>query len=239
MTNLDNMLESRDIILPTKACIVKAVVFPVVMYGCESWTIKKVNAEDWCFPIVAVERILDSPLDCKGFRAVHPKGNQSWIFIGRTDAEAEAPILWPLHANNWLIGKDPDVGLPGWLRGKEFAWNIGDAGLTPGSGRSSGEGNGNPLQYSLPGKSHGQRSLVGYSPWGHKHVGQSWVAKQQTTAFAGKDWGQEEKGVKEDEMVQWHHWLNGLKFKQTLGDSEWQGSWVSYNLWGLKELDMT
>ena len=133
----------------------------------------------------------------------------------------------------------PWCRLPGWLRGKEFAWNIGDAGLTPGSGRSSGEGNGNPLQYSLPGKSHGQRSLVGYSPWGHKHVGQSWVAKQQTTAFAGKDWGQEEKGVKEDEMVQWHHWLNGLKFKQTLGDSEWQGSWVSYNLWGLKELDMT
>ena len=107
MTNLDSILKSRDITLPTRVCVVKAVVFPVVMYRCESWTIKKAECwridafQLWCWR-------LESPLDCKEIQPVHPKGNQSWIFIGKTDAEAETPILWPPDVKNWLIGEDPD-----------------------------------------------------------------------------------------------------------------------------------
>ena len=92
MTNLDSIFKSRDITLPTKVHIVKAMVFPVVMYGCE---IKKAECrridtfELWCW------RRLESPLDCKEIQAIHPKGDQSWVFIGRTDVEAETPILWP------------------------------------------------------------------------------------------------------------------------------------------------
>ena len=100
MTNVDSILKSRDIILPTKVHLVKAMFFSVVMYGCESWTIKKAECqridafELWCW------RRLLSPLDCKDVKPVNPKGNQSWIFIGRTDAKAEAPILWPPDAKN-------------------------------------------------------------------------------------------------------------------------------------------
>ena len=135
MTNLDSILRNRDITLPQKVHLVKATVFSVVMYGCESWTIKKAEHrridafELWCW-----EKTLESPLDCREIQSVHPKGNQSWIFIGRTDAEAETPILWPPDVKNWLTGKAP---------------------------------------------------------------------------HAGKDWGQEEKGMTEDKMVGWHHWLNG------------------------------
>ena len=80
--------------MPTKVCLVKALVFPVVMYGCESWTIRKLNAEKSMFYTVVLEKTLKSPLDCK-IQPVHPKGNQSLIFIGRTDAEAETPVFWP------------------------------------------------------------------------------------------------------------------------------------------------
>ena len=96
MTNLDSIFKSRDITLPTKVCVVKAMVFPVVMYVCESWTVKKAECrridafELWCW------RRLLSPLDCEEIQPVHPKGDQSWVFIGRTDVEAETPILWPL-----------------------------------------------------------------------------------------------------------------------------------------------
>ena len=110
MTNLDSILRNRDITLPTKVCLVTAMVFSVVMYGCESWTIKK--AEHWridAFWTVELERTLESPLNCKEIQPVHPKGNQFWIFIGRTDAEAETPILWPPDVKNWFIGKDPDA----------------------------------------------------------------------------------------------------------------------------------
>ena len=99
MTNLDSILKSRDITLPTKVHLVKAMVFPVVMYGCESWTVKKaehrrVDAfELWCW-----RRLLRGPLDCKDTQAVHPKGDQSWVSIGMTDPEAETLILWPPHA---------------------------------------------------------------------------------------------------------------------------------------------
>ena len=103
MTNLNNILKSKDTTLPTEVHLVKAVVFPVVMYGCESWTIKKaehrrINAfELWCW------RRLLSPLDCREIQPVHPKGNQSWVFTGRTNAEAETPILWPPEGKNQLI----------------------------------------------------------------------------------------------------------------------------------------
>ena len=90
-------IKSRDITLPTKVHLVKAMVFPVVMYGCESWTVKKAEClridafELWCW------RRLESPLDCKEIQPVHSKGDQSWVFIGRTDAKAETPVLWPPH----------------------------------------------------------------------------------------------------------------------------------------------
>ena len=100
MTNLDSILKSRDITLPTKVRLAKAMVFPVVMYGCENWTVKNAECrridtfELWCW------RRLESSLDCKEIQPVHPKGDQSWVFIGRTDVEAEAPILWPLDVKN-------------------------------------------------------------------------------------------------------------------------------------------
>ena len=131
---LDRILKSRDITLPTKVHLVKAMVFPVVRHGCESLTIKK--AEHWrsdAFELWCWRRLSRVPWTAR-------RSNQSilkeisWIFIGRTDAEAETPILWPYDEKNWLIWKDPD---------------------------------------------------------------------------AGKDWMQEEKGTTEDEMVGWHHWLNG------------------------------
>ena len=143
ITNLDNILKSRDIILPTKVHLIKAMVFPVVMFGCESWTIKKAQhwridaSEPWCW------RRLESPLDCKEIQPVHPKRDQSWVFIGRTDAEAETPILRPSDAKNSLIGKDPAagkdwrreekgttedemVGLHHWFNGHEFEQALGD-----------------------------------------------------------------------------------------------------------------
>ena len=94
MTNLDSILKSRDITLPTKVHLVKAMVFPVVMYGCESWTIKKIEHQRIdSFLTVVLEKTLEIPLDCKEIQPVHPKGDQSWVFIGRTDVEAETPIL--------------------------------------------------------------------------------------------------------------------------------------------------
>ena len=100
MTNLDSIFKSRDITLPTKVCLVKAMIFPVVMYGCKSWTVKKAERqridafELWCW------RRLLSPLDCKEIQPVYSKGDQSWVFIARTDAKAETPILWPPHAKS-------------------------------------------------------------------------------------------------------------------------------------------
>ena len=108
MTNLNSILKSSDITLPTKVHTVKAMVFPVVMYKYESWTIKK--TEHWrigCVWTVMLEKTLESPLDGKEIKSVNPKGNQPSIFIGRTNAKAEAPMLWPPDAKSWLIGKDP------------------------------------------------------------------------------------------------------------------------------------
>ena len=139
MTNLDSILKSRLITLPTKVHLIKAMVFPVVMYGCENWSYKESWApKNWCFWTVVLEKTLECPLDCKEMKQVHPEGNQSWIFIGRTDAEVEAPIFWPRDVKNWVVRKD---------------------------------------------------------------------------ANAAKDCRQEEKGTSEDEMVGWHHWLNGHEFE--------------------------
>ena len=127
----------------------------------EGWVLK-----NWCFWTVILEKTLESPLDCKELKPVNPKGNQSWIFIGRTDAEAQAQalVLWPPDAKSWLIGKDSDPG---------------------------------------------------------------------------QDRRQEEKGMTEDEMFGWHHWLKGHEFEQTLGDGEGQGSLPCCSSWGCKELDTT
>ena len=140
--NLDSVLKRRDITLPTNVHRVKVMFFLVVMYGCEDWTIKKAEGqrigafELWCW------RRLEIPLDSKEIKLVHPKGNQSWVFIRRTDAEAEAPILWPPDAKIWLIRKDPDAGKDlrqekgttedemvvwhHWLKGHEFEQAPGD-----------------------------------------------------------------------------------------------------------------
>ena len=125
---------------------------------------RKLSAEELMLLNCGLKKTLESPLDCNEIQPVHPKGDQSWMFIRRTDVKAETPILWPLDAKNWLIGKDPD---------------------------------------------------------------------------AGKDWRQEEKGMTEDEMVGWHHWLNGHEFEQTPEDSEGQGSLACCISWGCKKLDTT
>ena len=114
MTNLDSILKSRDITLPTKVHVVKATVFSssrVWMWELgykKSWELK-----NWCFWTVVSEKTLESSLNCKEIQPVHPKGDQSWVFIGWTDVEAETPILWPPDAKSWLIRKDPDAG-KGW-----------------------------------------------------------------------------------------------------------------------------
>ena len=140
MTNLDSILKSRDITLPTKVRLVKAMDFPVVMYGCgceESWAPKH-----WCFWTVVLEKTLESSLDSKENKPVNNKGNQIWIFTGRTEAEVEAPILWPPDMKSQLIGKDPNAGsdwrheekgmtedeMVGWYHrhnGHEFGWALG------------------------------------------------------------------------------------------------------------------
>ena len=121
MTNLDSVFKSRDITLLTKVCLVKAMVFPVVKYGCELDHKEGWASKNWCFWTVVLEKTLESPLDWKETKPVNPKVNQFLIFMGRTDAEA--PILWPPDAKNWLTGKDPDAEKDwgrrrrGWQRG--------------------------------------------------------------------------------------------------------------------------
>ena len=157
MTNLDSMLKSRVITLPTNIHVVKAMVFPVVMYEYESWTIKK--AKHQSFWTVVLEKTFESPLDSKKIKPVHPKGNQSWIFIGRTDAEAEAPTLWPLDVKNWLIWKDPDAGKD---------WRQEEKGTT--EDETAGwhhRLDGHEFEQAL-GVGDGQGSLVCCSPQGHK-----------------------------------------------------------------------
>ena len=172
MTNLDSVFESRDVTLLTTVRIVKAMVFPVVMYGCEIWTIKKAEHQRihafklWCW-----RRLLRVPLDHKEIKPVNPKENQPWMLTGRTDAEA--PKIWPPDAKNWLIRKDPDagkdwgqekkvmtedemmIGWHHWLNGHEFEQTLGD--------------------------SRGQRNLACCSPWGCR-VRRDLATEQQNMA---------------------------------------------------------
>ena len=163
LTNPDSILKSRDITLPTKVHLMKTMVFPVVMYGCESWTIEKVK----CWRIDAFElccwRRLMRALwtDLKEIKPVHPKGTRSCIFFGRTNAEAEAPILWPPDVKNWLIGKDPDVGKDWRQEGKGTTENemVG----------CHHQLNGHEFEQA-PGVGEGQGSLTCCSPWGRKKL---------------------------------------------------------------------
>ena len=157
MTNLDSILKIRDITLPTKVHIVRAMVFPVIMYGCESWTIKKAEWQRidafwlWCW-----RRLLRVPY-CKEIKPINPKGNQPWVFIGRTDAEA--PILWPPDVKSWLVGKDPDAGKDWRQEEKEMTED-----------EMAGQHyrlDGHEFEQT-PGDGQGQGSLVCCSSWGHK-----------------------------------------------------------------------
>ena len=158
MTNLNSILKTRDITLPTKVHLAKAMVFPIVMSGCESWTRKKAERrridafELWCW-----RRFL-SPLDCKEIQPNHPKGNQSWIFIGWTHAEAETPILWPPDTKNWLIGKDPGAGKD---------WRQEEKGKTAWDGWMASLIQWHEFEQN-PGNREGQGSLVCCSSWGCK-----------------------------------------------------------------------
>ena len=98
MTNLDGIFKSKDITLPTNVRLVKAMVFPVVMYGCESWMVKKASTKELI--LLNLEKTLEGPLDCKEIQPVHSEGDQSWVFLGRNDAKAETPVLWPSHVKS-------------------------------------------------------------------------------------------------------------------------------------------
>ena len=160
MANLDSVLKSRDITLPTKVCIVKAMIFPVVVYQCERWTIKK--TEHWWIDGAHLNcGVGENSWESLGQQdqQVHPKGNQSWIFTGRTDAEAEASILWPPDGKSQLIGKDPDSGKD-WKAGGEGddrRWDGWMASLTQW-----------PWVWQTPGDSEGQGGLACCSSWDHK-----------------------------------------------------------------------
>ena len=162
VTNLDSILKSIDIALSTKVHLVKAMVFPVVICGCESWTVKKAECwridafELWCWRRLL--RILGLQRDQNQW---FPKGNQSWIFIGKTDAEAETPILWPPDVKNWLIGKDLDTGKD---------WRQEEKGTTEDEMvRWHPQLNGHEFEQA-PGVGNGQGGLVCCSPWGRKQL---------------------------------------------------------------------
>ena len=160
MANLHCILKCRDVTLLTKVHLVKAMVFPVVMYGCKRWTIKKGLAlKNWCFGIAVLEKTLDSPLDCKEIKPVNPKGNKSWIFIGRTDAETESLILSPPDVKSYSLEKTLILGrIEGRRRRKRQRMRWLD-GIT------------NLLGMSLSsGSWWWQGSLACCSPWGHKEL---------------------------------------------------------------------
>ena len=158
MTNLDSILKSRDITLTTKVYTVKAVVFLVVVYKCESWTIKK--TEEWrtdAFKLWLLEKTLESLLDCKEIKPVNLKEINPDYSIGTTDAKVEAPILWPPDAKNWPTGKDPDAGQD---------WEQEEKGTTEDKMiERHHQLNEHEFEQSL-GHSEGQESLACYSPWG-------------------------------------------------------------------------
>ena len=147
--------------LAEKVCTVKAMIFPVVMYGCESWTVKKAECQRIVWTVV-LEKTLENLLDSKKIKPVNPKGNQPWIFIGRTDAEAEAQILWLPDVKNWLLGKDPDAGKD-WRQ--EEKKGITEEEMVAWHHRLYG-----PEFEQALGVGDGQGSLECCSPWGHKEL---------------------------------------------------------------------
>ena len=172
MANLDSILNNRNITLPTKVHIIKAMVFPVIMYGCEGWTTKKC-----CFWTMVLEKTLESPLDCKEIQPVHPKENQSWIFIGRTDVEPEAQKFWLPDSKDRLIGKDSDAGKD-WRQEKGMTvdemigWHLWL--------------DGHEFEQPL-GVGDGQGSLVCYSPWGCKELGTTeWLNWTDGSHYLGR-----------------------------------------------------
>ena len=161
--DIDSILKSRYITLPTKVlCLVKAMVFPVVMFGCDSWTIKKAERQRiYAFELCLLEKTLENSLDSKEIKPVNPKGNLPWIFFGKTDVEAEVPILWPRDTKGQLIGKDPDSGKN---------WGQEEKGVT--EDKMVGWHhllNGHESEQTL-GNSEGQGSLACCSPWGLKEL---------------------------------------------------------------------
>ena len=162
MTNLDSVSKRRDVTLPTTVCIVKAMVFPVVIYGCEDWTIKKAEHwRNWCFQTVVLEKTLESPLDCKEIQPVHPRRDQSCVFIGRTDVDGETPIVWPPDEKSQLIEKGPNAGKD-WTQEEKGAIEDEMVGWHHWLNRHE-------LEQAL-GDGEGQGSLACCSPWGHKQL---------------------------------------------------------------------
>ena len=179
MTNLDSVLKSRDVTLPTWVHLIKLIVSPVVMYRCDSWTIKKALIQkSRCFWIVVLEKTLESPLDSKEIKPVNPKRNQSWILIGRTDAEAETPIPWPPDAKSQLIEKDLDAGKD-WRQEEKGAAEDEIVGWHHWLNVHKFE--------QSPGDSEGQGSLACYSPWGHKELNTTeWLNNNNNTLMEWK-----------------------------------------------------
>ena len=179
MKNLDSILKSRDITLPTKDHLVKTMVFPVVMYGCkldhkESWARK-----NWYFWTVVLEKTLEGPLDCMEIKLVNPKGNQSWIFTGKTDAEAETTILWPPNVKNWLIGKDPDAG-------KDWRWE--EKGMTADEMFGWHHRLDGPEFEQALGVGDRQGSLACCSPWGRNESDMTGWVYSPACSFANCLW---------------------------------------------------
>ena len=174
---------------------------------------------------VVLEKTLENPMDCKEIKPVNPRGNQSWLFIGRTDAETEIPILWPPDAKNWLIGKDLYAG-------KDWSWE--EKGMTEGEMvRWHHRLHGYEFEQAL-GVGQGQGSLVCCSPLGRTESEMTeWLNWIDINYILIK------LGVAKDQMIREHHWLNGHKFEQTLGDSGGQQSLVCCSPWSQKALDIT
>ena len=122
MTTIGSVLKGRANTWLTKVHVVKAMVFPVTMYRCESWTIMESGPKNWCFWTVVLKKTLERPLDSMEIKPVNPNGNQPWAFIGRTDAEAEASKLWPPDTKGWLIGKNHDAGKDWGQEEKRMRW---------------------------------------------------------------------------------------------------------------------
>ena len=178
ITNLDSILKRRSINLLTKVHLVKAMVFPLVMYGCERWVWRSWALKNWCFWTVVLEKTLESPLNCKEIQPVRSEGDQPWDFFGRNDAKAEAPVLWPTYVDTWLIGKDSDAGRD---------WGQEEKGTTEDEMAGWHHGlDGREIEWT-PGVGDGQGGLACCSSLGHKELDMtawlSWTELNWTESF--------------------------------------------------------